>query len=265
MALFTLSQAVSLPGIQATVLTNDKITDLAQLTAWATAQLALQQLPAVSYEIGAIDIAKTRQDVEGPLTIGEVVHVIDEGLAVDTQALVREITRDLANPALCTVALENKRRTIAEDIADAVESTTEPEPETQATTDNVFLDGTDPAKPLSDWQDENDASMLDGKNITPESLQKVWMGMVENDTSNGSAQAYTISLLSAVDLTSVGVTLYGVRVVDDTAPHYEIGQIVAVVQQPRQDVGALGFIISGGGPGGGTGETTLILYGEVPG
>jgi len=190
---YTVGPPVSRPGLRAMILNNQDITTAAELKTWALSRLSVLQFPAVDYEIEAADLSRIGNRDHEQIVLGEVGHLVDKDLAINTTVTLQEIHRSLDNPLDVRLIFRSTQRRIDDRVSELVDRlddyggpTEYMDPENIPLGDDTTLD---------DWV--NPDGTLDGGNLDPDSIDLVTLAEVTAYTSSTSetGQTFTVTLL----------------------------------------------------------------------
>ena len=190
---YTVGPPVSRPGLRAMILNNPDISVPADLKSWALSRLATLQFPSVDYEIEAADLARAGNREHEQIVLGEVGHLVDKDLSINTTVTLQEIHRSLDNPLDVRLMFRSSQRRLDDRVSELAERmddyggpTEYMDPENIPIDDDVTLD---------DWIGPD--GTIDGGYLDPESVDLVTLAEVTDytNTTTETGQTYTVSLL----------------------------------------------------------------------
>ena len=224
MAVYSLGPPQGVSGFKCATWKDERFNSPGSLLASAVRRLDSLTRPEISYRITATDLAGVRLADHEELSLGELVHVIDDALGLDAWVRVVAIERGLGEANDIGLELDTATRDATDYIADAIEA---------ATIDLTETGGAPPAW-QSDKTDEDGNALIDGAMIERGTLPETFLAEITADTTTGSEQRYTVevldpidgSALSAAQIEALGLdsaTITNAMVPDDTAAALSVG------------------------------------------
>lgn len=228
MVVYSLGPPQGCSGFGSSVWKDERITTPGSLYTYAARKLDTLARPEIAYTITAADLAGVRLADHEELSLGELVHVIDDDLAIDAWVRVVALERGLGEANDMALELDTRTRDATDYLADAIEATTDVSPASGA-----------PPAWQSDETDEEGNALIDGAMIARGTLPETFLAEITEDQTTGSEQRYQVEILDPIDgsaLTEAQIEALGLdsatidnaMVPDDTAPALSVGSRMPV-------------------------------------